>query len=182
MFQAVALLIIAISAHAYTVDPTPVGAVLEYPSGCRGDQFESVQKFIAEYKPLYEAVSVTQKDRLGKAHLQLFNIHEQLIDQVDVADMRAEEMVDWLSAKGIQFWSPKPEYDRQIIPTSVCLAWRQTAGCDVDGAREPQHDEHCTTLLARDRSGFCECVDGRRITLLCKRPSFVSCESQCEAK
>lgn len=38
-----------------------------------------------------------------------------------------------------------------------CSAWRQTAGCDPNGAREPTHDQDCTALIADGSSGYCEC-------------------------
>ena len=181
----VAALLAATVAHAtsvgYEVDPTPVGAVLEFPEGCRGDAYEGVHAFIAEYAPLYAAVTIARRERMDGARFVLYNAQQQPVDSFSVAPLYAEEMVEQLGARGVHFWTPAPEYRRAIAPTERCRAWRQTASCDVsaDAVREPAGDEHCSVVLGRDRSGFCECADGRRVALACGRADFVTCESQC---
>ena len=61
---------------------------------------------------------------------------------------------------------------------SYC-SWRQTAGCDPDGVREPHGDRGCAAVIARGMSGFCECADGSRAgAVTCEHPPF-ACNSVC---
>ena len=58
-------------------------------------------------------------------------------------------------------------------------SWRQTAGCDPDGVREPHGDRGCAAVIARGMSGFCECADGSRAgAVTCEHPPF-ACNSVC---
>lgn len=171
----------AFAQSSFIIDPTPVGAVLSFPEGCRGDQFDNIHAFKTEYGPLYSALEIVRKERSNTATMTLLNIHQQTIDSFDVTSMFAEDIVERLSSYGIMFWTPKPVYQKEFIPTAKCVAWRQTKGCDVsaEAVREKEKDEDCHTILARDRSGFCECVGGKKVPLACGRTDFVSCESQC---
>ena len=48
---------------------------------------------------------------------------------------------------------------RSFAPGDLrCAAWRQTADCKADGAREPEHDAGCDASIAWKQSGHCECV------------------------
>ena len=46
-----------------------------------------------------------------------------------------------------------------------CLGWRQTGDCASDGPREAGKDLACDQPVDGDRSGFCECGNGRVVLL-----------------
>ena len=67
------------------------------------------------------------------------------------------------------------------IAMNDCKGWRQTARCKGNGPREPARDAACTTLIANDRSGFCECTrpsGAERLSFDCGHVPF-TCKSKC---
>ena len=42
----------------------------------------------------------------------------------------------------------------------LCVAWRQTGGCDPLGPREQHSDRACSSVVPRGQSGYCECRGG----------------------
>ena len=55
------------------------------------------------------------------------------------------------------------EQARQLAPAAAeCIGWRQTGGCDPEGAREPAADKDCEATVPAGASGYCECRDGVR--------------------
>ena len=60
-----------------------------------------------------------------------------------------------------------------------CVAWRQTAGCDPNGPREPKNDLNCNQAVSGADSGYCECFGGRKAQLSnCGHEGF-SCKEAC---
>ena len=58
-----------------------------------------------------------------------------------------------------------------------CVLWRQTGACG-DGAREPEHDASCGSLIFGGQSGFCECCGGRIVKFACEH-QFFRCRDVC---
>ena len=68
-------------------------------------------------------------------------------------------------------------------PASLgCVSWRQTAGCDPNGKREPQNDKPCDDPIPHGFSGYCECEGGvRREQVACDHGVLPSCEHACRS-
>jgi hypothetical protein len=49
---------------------------------------------------------------------------------------------------------------------SLCLGWKQTAGCDAMGQLQPEDDKSCSAVIDAVTSGFCECV-GKTVPFSC---------------
>jgi hypothetical protein len=66
-------------------------------------------------------------------------------------------------------------------PTNLsCMAWRQTAGCDPAGTREPQNDKSCDSPIPKGDSGFCECSAGvQRQREGCDHDELPPCREAC---
>ena len=65
-------------------------------------------------------------------------------------------------------------------PSSDCIAFRQTAGCDSHGPREAHGDDSCAASIRSDRSGYCECRSGRLYRVNCGHAAF-TCAAACES-
>ena len=63
-------------------------------------------------------------------------------------------------------------------PRAMCVYWRQTTGCDPDGAPEHSKDVGCASLVAAGASGYCECGAGRRVKFDCHHAQL-SCVAAC---
>lgn len=50
--------------------------------------------------------------------------------------------------------------ERVSAEDEPCVAFRRTAGCSPAGARDPQMDVPCDSVVRSDWSGFCECSHG----------------------
>ena len=65
-----------------------------------------------------------------------------------------------------------------------CVGWRQTAGCDPLGARQPTNDKACSQSVNAQTSGFCDCGGNVTFPFACDlesgRPDF-TCEAVCGA-
>jgi len=60
---------------------------------------------------------------------------------------------------------------------SACVGWRQTAGCDPGGAREPSADKTCEAEVSHGASGYCECR-GTRVNFTCDHAELF-CRDAC---
>ena len=71
---------------------------------------------------------------------------------------------------------PDPAHNQT---TEKCVAWRQTAGCDPSGTRQPANDKTCGQWVDGTNSGFCECANGRKTSVVgCGYPGF-TCADMC---
>lgn len=58
--------------------------------------------------------------------------------------------------------NPEPEITAEHrLELSECIGWRQTAGCDSNGSREPEFDLECDEIVPPGASGYCECSSGK---------------------
>ena len=57
--------------------------------------------------------------------------------------------------------------------------WRQTAECSSTGRREPKNDRPCNTKISADKSGFCECEPGLRVSPVGCGHSPLTCSATC---
>merc|ERR1712021_53463 len=65
-------------------------------------------------------------------------------------------------------------------PKLSCVSWRQTGGCDPNGAAESSHDKPCAQTIKTGDSGYCECQGAvRRNSVNCVHESF-SCNQACD--
>ena len=180
---AVATLSMCLTAHAaQLLDSHIIGAQFTADQGCKLALSKHTSTFLREYIPLLKAVTVADVSN-ALPSLVFYNKFKQEVERVPTGHMTAEEIIGELSMRDIHLWSPSPKYEQYIEPTYYCIAWRQTAGCDArEGKREEHNDLSCTKVLLRDQSGYCECVDGRKIHLECDREEFTSCDEQCQPK
>ena len=58
-------------------------------------------------------------------------------------------------------------------------SWRQTSGCSSTGKREPQNDRPCEAKISSDRSGFCECEPGLRVSPVGCGHAPLTCSARC---
>lgn len=59
-----------------------------------------------------------------------------------------------------------------------CVSWRQTAGCNAGGRREPKEDKACGAPIAGNQSGYCECFGGRKVRATgCGHVAFTCAEA-----
>eukprot|EP00457_Paulinella_chromatophora_P004080 gb/GEZN01004090.1/.p1 GENE.gb/GEZN01004090.1/~~gb/GEZN01004090.1/.p1 ORF type:complete len:527 (-),score=50.20 gb/GEZN01004090.1/:84-1664(-) len=57
--------------------------------------------------------------------------------------------------------------------------WRQTAGCDPGGPREATSDKPCDSEIPKGVSGYCECTNGNRASVVtCEHDTF-NCRQKC---
>ena len=71
-----------------------------------------------------------------------------------------------------------PVSDSISVPQK-CVSWRQTGGCSPTGGREPDQDKTCDQWITGKDSGYCECADGRKVSLSgCGHGGF-TCADQC---
>ena len=62
-----------------------------------------------------------------------------------------------------------------------CVSWRQTAGCDAGGARQPTKDKGCNVPVQGNLSGYCECFGGRKARMTgCGHVGF-TCAAACRS-
>ena len=57
--------------------------------------------------------------------------------------------------------------------------WRQTSSCSSTGKREPQMDRPCAAKISSDKSGFCECEPGSRVSPVGCGHAPLTCRSRC---
>jgi hypothetical protein len=145
-----------------------IGATLEVCLSCRVKDLPEVSYFASEVLPLYPAV--TLEDVVGSEPvLHYLDAYGAPVSSVLVAGMSSDAIIEHLAEHGIFMWTPRAEYlPLPIEAMQNCIAWRQTNGCSGEsGSREPRLDEKCDVRITFDRSGYCECLNGRRVVLDC---------------
>lgn len=61
----------------------------------------------------------------------------------------------------------------------LCVSWRQTAGCEPFGKREPHFDRPCGVIVPPSASGYCECAGAEVASRVgCAHATF-TCAEQC---
>jgi len=157
-----------------------VGARVVSCKGCRLTGLAEVSSFIYDDAPTYDAIEVV----FVRAHnpvLQFLDAQGRVADEVALDPFSREEIRRILSTRGITTDTPRPTFvEGTYPPQGNCVAWRQTRGCrtDSNAPREFHQDAPCDEEISGDRSGYCECKDGRREYRACDH-SESTCATVC---
>eukprot|EP00808_Paulinella_micropora_P004738 g81248.t1 len=69
--------------------------------------------------------------------------------------------------------------EEELDQNITCVSWRQTAGCDPAGPREPEMDRPCEETIPSGKSGYCECSNSNRAhPVECQHDPF-NCTAEC---
>lgn len=157
---------------------TVVGAKIVTCNSCRLDSLPEVSQFLETVVKAYKAVEVEHITG-REPEVFFFGPQGEVVSSFDLAPLSSAEIIELIARNGIHRWTPAPTYlPHEIVPTAACIAWRQTGACAPEGPREPLKDEHCTTMIMGDASGYCECADGSNIEVGCNHEVF-HCDTLC---
>ena len=159
----------------------PVGAKIVTCDGCLLNRLPRLRDFINDEVKRYPAVEVEFVPG-HNPELKFLSLSRRVLSTHAMTSMTNRAIEELLQSKGLHTWTPRPRYiPAAILATAHCSAWRQTAGCDPDGQREPDDDDSCYRTIAPGRSGYCECL-GRDDALFTCDHRPLTCEDICTQK
>ena len=137
-----------------------------------------MKDFLHNEAPKYAAATVEWQGG-HNPDVHFLDASKKVVSTHDLSPLSEQQIHELLNQNGIFTHTPKPEFrPPTFAATAKCAAWRQTADCNPEGAREEFSDEACHTTIDNGRSGYCECVGRSNVEYMCEHTAF-TCEESC---